>query len=161
MLTIESKLKNLGFTLPEYPNPVAAYVPAKRTGNLIYISGQDCRINGRLPYKGKLGRDLTLEQGYSAARQAMINCLAVLNNFVEDINQIKQIVKLLGFVNSADGFIKQPYVINGASELIKQVFGERGTHARSSVAANELPFDTPVEIEMIVEVYPEITMKGK
>ena len=149
---IEAKLKTMGITLPDPPGPAAAYVPAVQMNNLVYISGQDCRIDGELKYQGKVGSDLSVEQGYDAARQAAVNALAVLLDSVGDLNRVTQIVKLLGFVNSAQGFVEQPYVINGASHLFEQIWGERGRHARSAIAACELPFDTPVEIEMIVAI---------
>lgn len=152
MSNVEKKLKELGIELPEPPQPAAAYVPAKTAGNLVYTSGQDCRVNGKLKYKGKVGSDLSVEEGYDAARQVMINILAVLKAHIGNLDRIKQVVKVLGFVNSADGFVEQPYVINGASELLEEVLGEKGKHARSAIAANELPFHTPVEIEMIVEI---------
>ncbi|MDN4076029.1 RidA family protein [Fictibacillus terranigra] len=148
---IEQKLKELNIELGKVPAPAAVYVPAKTVGNLVYTSGADCRINGELMFKGKVGCDLTVEQGYEAARQVMINLLAVLKEHLGDLDRIKQVVKLLAFVNSADGFVEQPFVINGASELLEEVFGEKGKHARSAISSNELPFNTPVEIEMIVE----------
>ncbi len=153
MSEVEKRLAELGITLPKAEKPKAVYVPAKTVGNLVFTSGQDCRVNGELKYKGKVGKDLTLEEGYDAARQTMINILAVLKEHLGDLDRIKQVVKVLGFVNSAPGFVEQPYVINGASELLEAVFGERGKHARSALSANELPFDTPVEIEMIVEIF--------
>lgn len=152
MALIEEKLAELGIDLPEAPKPAAIYVPAKTFGNLVYVSGQDCRVDGVLKYTGKVGSDLTIEEGYDAARQTMINALAVLKEHIGDLNRVKQIVKLLALVNSADGFVEQPIVINGASELLQEVFGERGLHARSAISSNELPFNTPVEIEMIVEI---------
>lgn len=152
MKNVEEVLEELGIELPLPPKPAAVYVPAKRVGNLVYTSGQDCRINGVLLHEGKVGSDLTVEQGYEAARQTMINCLAVLKAEIGDLNRIKQVVKLLGFVNSAPGFVEQPYVMNGASELLEQLFGEKGSHARSALSSNELPFNTCVEIEMIVEI---------
>jgi enamine deaminase RidA (YjgF/YER057c/UK114 family) len=152
MSLIEKRLEELGIVLEKVPKPVAEYVPAKTVGNLVYTSGCDCRLNGVLKYKGKVGKDLTVEQGYDAARQVMINIIAVLKEHLGDLDRIKQVVKMLAFVNSADGFVEQPYVVNGASELLVQVFGEKGRHARSAISANELPFDTPVEIELIVEI---------
>lgn len=149
---IEKRLKQLGIELPEAPKPAAVYIPAQQTGNLVYTSGQDCRKGGKLLYEGKLGTDLTIEQGQEAARQTMINCLAVLKAHLGDLDRVSKVVKLLGFVNSAPGFVEQPYVMNGASELLEEVFGEKGKHARSAISSNELPFNTPVEIEMIVEV---------
>ncbi|MGX8792589.1 RidA family protein [Oceanobacillus sp. M60] len=151
-MRVYKKLEKLGIELPDAPKPAAVYVPAKRFGNLVYTSGQDCRKEGKLIYEGKIGTDLSIEQGYEASRQVMINCLAVLQEEIGDLNKIKQVVKLLAFVNSAPGFVEQPYVINGASEFLVDVFGEKGKHARSALASNELPFNTPVEIEMIVEL---------
>ncbi|MFB5660234.1 RidA family protein [Alteribacillus sp. HJP-4] len=152
MITIEEKLNELGIEVPQPSRPKFVYVPAKRTGNLIYTSGQDCRKDGENIYEGKLGSDLTIEQGQEAARQSIINCLSVIKGEIGDLNKIKQVVKMLGFVNSADGFVDQPYVINAASSTLEEIFGERGKHARSAISANELPFNTPVEIELIVEV---------
>ncbi|NLC52360.1 MAG: RidA family protein [Firmicutes bacterium] len=151
-MEIEKKLEELGVKLPEAAKPVAAYVPFKRTGNLIFISGQDCRINGELQYKGKVGREVTEEEAYAAARTTAINLLAVLKSAIGDLDKVKQIVNLHGYVNSAEGFVRQPFVINGASEFLVEVFGEKGKHSRCALSCNELPFDTPVEIEMIVEV---------
>ena len=152
MINVEEKINKLGIKIPDAPKPGAVYIPAKTVGKLVYTSGQDCRVNGKLLYEGKLGSDLTVEQGYEAARQTMINCLAVLKSEMGDLSKIKQVVKLLAFVNSAPGFVEQPYVINGASELLEEILGDKGKHARSAIASNELPFNTPVEIEMIVEI---------
>lgn len=151
-MIIEEKLKKLGINLTHGAKPVAAYLPIVQSGNLLFISGQDCRVDGKLIFEGKVGRDITLEQGNQCARQCVINALAVLKDYLEDLDRVKRIVKILGFVNSAEGFVLQPYVINGGSELLIEVFGENGKHARSAIAANELPFNTPVEIEMIVEI---------
>lgn len=151
-MIVEKKLEELGITLPVPAKPVAEYVPAKQVGNLVFVSGQDCRKNGTLLYEGKVGDQVTQEQGKEAARQAMINAIAVLKMHVGDLDRVKQIVKVLGFVNSADGFVYQPAVINGGSELLVEVFGENGKHSRSAISANELPFNTPVEIELIAEV---------
>ncbi len=152
MSQVEQKLASLGIELPEVAKPVASFVPTKQVGNLVYTSGQDCRVVGVLKYEGKVGQDLTVEQGYDAARQTMINCLAALKAHLGDLDRVKQVVKLLAFVNSSDGFVEQPFVINGASDLLIEVLGEKGKHARSAISANELPFNTPVEIEMIVEI---------
>lgn len=151
-MTIEQKLNDLSIVLPEAPKPAAVYLPAKKFGNLIYISGQDSRKNNNLVHPGKLGKDLTVDEGYQAARQSMINCLAVLKSEIGDLENVQHIVKLLGFINSAEGFVEQPYVMNGASELLVEIFGEKGKHARSAIASNELPFNTCIEIEMIVEI---------
>lgn len=152
MSKVEQKLLEMGIVLPPSPEPRFTYVPCKRTGNLLYLSGQDCRINGELMYEGKVGSDLTIEQGQEAARQVIINCLAVLKGYLGDLDRVVQIVKLLGFVNSAPDFGDQPYVMNGASDLLVEVFGENGRHARSAIGTSDLPFHTPVEIEIIVEI---------
>ena len=149
---VEKKLKEMGIEIPDVPKPAASYIPAVQTGNLLYTSGQGCKRDGILVYKGKLGKDLTVEEGYEAAKVSITNCLAILKGYLGDLDRIKKIVKLLGFVASAPGFDQQPYVINGASELLEEAFGEKGKHARSAIGTNELPFGTPVEIEMIVEV---------
>lgn len=152
MGVISERLAELGIVLPEPPAPAAIYVPAVTVGNLVYTSGNDCRINGKLMFEGKLGSDLTIEQGQAAARQTMINLLSVVQAHIGDLDKVERIVKLLGVVNSAPGFVEQPYVINGASQLLEEVFGEAGKHARSAIASPELPFNTPVEIEMIVQL---------
>lgn len=152
MSETESRLSALGFTLPEPPMPVAAYVPAVRTGNLVFISGQGTMVNGNWMYQGRVGEKYTREDGYKAAQAAILNALAVLKREIGDLDKVKRVVKLLGWVNSAPDFNQQPYVINGASELLEKVFGDRGKHARSAVSAHVLPFDTTVEIEMVVEV---------
>ncbi|WP_135553823.1 RidA family protein [Paenibacillus cymbidii] len=152
MSKIEQRLQELGITLPPSPEPRFTYIPCKRTGNLLYLSGQDCRIDGELMFEGKLGAELTIEQGQAAARQTMINCIAVLKGYLGDLDRVVGIVKMLGLVNSAPGFANQPLVINGASNLLVDVFGEAGKHARSAIGTNELPFHTPVEIEIIVEI---------
>ncbi|WP_240415368.1 RidA family protein [Paenibacillus periandrae] len=152
MAKIEQRLLELGIVLPPSPEPRFTYVPCVQTGNLIYLSGQDCRINGELMYEGKLGTDLTIEQGQEAARQTIINCLAVMKGYLGDLDRVVKIVKMLGLVNSAPGFADQPYVINGASNLLVDVFGDNGKHARSAIGTNELPFHTPVEIEIIAEI---------
>ncbi|MDR6555200.1 RidA family protein [Paenibacillus qinlingensis] len=152
MSVIENRLQELGITLPPSPEARFTYLPCTQTGNLIYLSGQDCRINGELMYEGKLGREVTIEQGQEAARQTIINCLAVMKGYLGDLDRVVKIVKMLGFVNSASGFGDQPYVINGASNLLVDIFGENGKHARSAIGTSDLPFHTPVEIELIVEI---------
>lgn len=151
-MKIEEKIKKMGIEIPEVAKPIASYVPFRRVGNLIYLSGQDCRINGKLKYEGKVGRDVTEKEAYEAARITAINLLAILKSAIGNLNKVVKIVNLHGFVNSADGFVRQPMVINGASDLLLEVFGEKGKHSRCALSANELPFNTPVEIEMIVEV---------
>jgi enamine deaminase RidA (YjgF/YER057c/UK114 family) len=151
-MTPEDRLRALELELPAPPVPVAAYLPAVRTGDLLYLSGTTCYVDGRPLYRGKVGRDLTIDQGYAAARQTALNLLAVLRHEVGELRHVVQIVKLNGYVNSASGFVDQPAVINGASDLLAAVFGERGRHARTSVGVAELPGDIPVEIEMVVQV---------
>ena len=156
MTKTEKRLEELGIILPEAPRPVAAYQPSVRFAeSLVYVSGQDCKKDGKLLYKGKLGNEVTVEQGKECARQAMCNCLAALKYSIGDLDQVKRVVKVLGFVASAPGFGEQPFVIDGASELLISLFGENGKHARAALGTNELPFGTPVEIEMIVELKKE------
>jgi|SRR5690625_2771419 len=152
MVNVSKRLDELGIVVPSPPEPVASYLPATTINNLVYTSGNDCRINGTLMFEGKLGDDLTIEQGKQAARQTMINLLGVLESHLGSLNKIERFVKLLGFVNSAEGFNQQPYVMNGASMLLEEVFGERGKHTRSAIGTSELPFDTPIEIELIAQV---------
>lgn len=151
-MSFEARLKELGIELPSAPKPVAAYVPAVLTGGFIYTSGQITMVQGELKYKGKIGKDLTIEQGYEAARVCVLNALSVVRDVAGSLDAIEQIVKVVGFVNSASGFTDQPKVINGASELLRDIFGPAGQHARSAVGVNELPLDTAVEIEMIVKL---------
>jgi enamine deaminase RidA (YjgF/YER057c/UK114 family) len=149
---VEKKLAEMGLSIPEAPKPVAAYVPAVKTGEYIYTSGQIPLVNGELKFKGKIGAEMTLEQGYEAAKVCALNCLSVIKGLIGDLDKIEQVVKVVGFVNSAPGFNMQPKVINGASELLGAVLGEKGFHARSAVGVNELPLDATVEVEMIVKV---------
>ena len=151
-MSFEAKVKELGLTLPEAPKPVAAYVPAVKVEEYVYTSGQIPFVNGELKFKGKLGKELTLEQGYEAAKVCALNCLAVIKGQIGSLDNIKQIVKVTGFVSSASGFNDQPKVINGASELLGEIFGEQGQHARAAVGVNELPVDAAVEVEMVVKV---------
>lgn len=153
MSKIETRLEELGLQLPKCPAPVADYIPGNIfLDRLVYISGQDCKKDGILLHEGKLGAEVTIEQGSLCARQSVLNCLAALKSTIGDLDRVKKIVKLLGFVASAPGFEQHPAVINGASELLIQLWGEEGKHARAAIGTNELPFNTPVEIEMIVEL---------
>ncbi len=152
MSMVEKKLAEMGLSIPEAPKPVAAYVPAVKTGDFIYTSGQIPLVNGELKFKGKVGAEMTLEQGYEAAKVCALNCLSVIKGLIGDLDKIEQVVKVVGFVNSAAGFNMQPKVINGASELLGAVLGEKGVHARSAVGVNELPLDATVEVEMVVKV---------
>ncbi|MBT9258551.1 MAG: RidA family protein [Clostridiales bacterium] len=149
-MTREEKLQALGHPLPEVPKPVAAYVPAVKVGSFVYTSGQLPTQKGELLVKGKLGREVTVEEGQKAARQAVLNALAAVKSVAGSLENIEKIVKLVGFVASHEGFTQQPQVVNGASELLKEVFGEAGEHARSAVGVAELPLGAPVEIELVV-----------
>jgi len=148
----EAKLKELGITLPETVKPLAAYVPAVQTGEYVYTAGQIPMVAGELAYKGKIGSDLTVEQGYEAAKICAINALSALKSVIGSLDNVERIIKVVGFVNSAPGFTMQPKVINGASEFLGEVFGEAGIHARSAVGVSELPIDSAVEVEIIVKV---------
>ncbi|MGH7753539.1 MAG: RidA family protein [Gemmatimonadales bacterium] len=152
MSEIEQRLKTLGLTLPPPQQPVANYVRAVRTGNLIYLAGHLPVQDGQIAYQGKLGRDMEVETGYEAARLVILNCLATLKHELGDLDRVRRIVKVLGMVNSAPDFTDTPAVMNGASDLLVQLFGERGRHARSAVGMSALPMGVSVEIEMIVEV---------
>jgi enamine deaminase RidA (YjgF/YER057c/UK114 family) len=146
-----ARLAELGLTLPQVVPPLAAYVPAVQSGNHVYVSGQLPMVDGKLPYTGKVGAEVTAEQGAELARACALNALAAIDALV-GLGRIVKIVKLTGFVASAPGFTGQAAVINGASELFGQVLGELGRHARSAVGAAELPLDAPVEVEVIAEV---------
>jgi enamine deaminase RidA (YjgF/YER057c/UK114 family) len=150
--TPEERLKELGHALPPTPNPIANYVGSVRTGNLLFLSGKGPDLVGGRQWKGKLGVEFTTEEGYAAARNCMLNLLAVLREDVGDLSRVRRVVKLLGMVNSAPDFGEQPKVINGASDLLVEIFGDRGRHARSAVGMAALPGGIPVEIEMIVEL---------
>lgn len=150
--TPEAQLKALGIELPPAPKPVANYVPAVRTGNLVFLAGQGPLVAGKPAMTGKVGGDVSEEDGARAARMTILNSLAALRAEIGSLDRVRRILKLTVWVNSAPGFTRQPAVANGASDLLVQIFGERGRHARSAVSANELPFNMPVEIEMIVEV---------
>lgn len=151
-MNAEDKLKSLGLELPTSPVPVGSYVPVQVTGNLAFVSGQTARINGVRRYLGKVGREVTPEEAYLSARDASLNCLAALKQALGDLDRIKRVIKVLGFVNSAAGFNQQPSVINGCSDLLLKIYGQNGPHARSAVGVSELPFDASVELEMIVEI---------
>jgi len=145
------RLAELGLTLPGVAAPVAAYVPAVRSGDHVYTSGQLPMVDGSLAQTGKVGADVTPEQGKELARTCALNALAAIDALV-GLDAVKRVVKVVGFVASADGFTGQPAVVNGASELLGAVFGDAGQHARSAVGVAELPLGAPVEVELIVEV---------
>ena len=145
------RLGELGVVLPQVAAPLASYVPAVRTGNLVYTSGQLPLQAGKLVGTGKVGGEVSPEDAKAMARICALNALAAVNALV-GIDAVKQVVKVVGFVASAPGFNGQPGVVNGASDLLAEVFGDKGVHARSAVGVSELPLDAPVEVEMIVEV---------
>ncbi|MEV4126866.1 RidA family protein [Nocardia sp. NPDC049707] len=147
----EKNLAQLGLTLPPVVAPVAAYIPAIRTGSLVYTSGQLPFVDGQLSVTGKVGAEVSLEQANEAARLCALNAIAAVHDLV-GLDAVVRIVKVVGFVASAPGFTDQPQVINGASELLGAVFGDAGVHARSAVGVAELPRNTPVEVELIAEV---------
>lgn len=151
-MSAERRLADLGITVPTLPPPVAAYVPAVRTGRIVYASGQTPTIDGVLQVRGKLGDGVSVEEGQRAARLAALNCLAEVRGLLGSLDAVSRVVRLTGYVASAPGFGEQPAVMNGASQLIEEVFGEAGRHARSAIGVAELPFGAPVEVELIVEV---------
>ena len=151
-MNAEQKLKELGIVLPESPKPVANYVRAVRTGNLLFVSGHGPYNDGKTLISGKLGKELTIEEGYKTARNVALNCLASIRASLGSLDKVRRVVKLLGMVNCTEDFKDQPKVVNGASDLMVEVFGEAGRHARSAVGMQALPNQIPVEIEMILEV---------
>ncbi|MFJ5792034.1 RidA family protein [Lysinibacillus sp. NPDC097162] len=146
-MTPEERLAQLGLELPSLRPAWGDYVGCVRTGNLLFTAGQ-----GVDQYHGKLGRDLTTEEGYLAAQQSMLNLLSVVKHEIGELSKVKQFVKVLGMVNCTEDFIEQPKVMNGASDLIGKVFGEKGKHGRSAVGMAQLPNNTAIEIEMIIEI---------
>ncbi len=149
---IEEKIKQIGIILPEAPKPLASYIPAIQSGNFVMTSGQIPIAGGSVKFVGKVGKDLSEEQGKEAAKLCAINCLSAIKSIIGNLDRIKRIVKLTVFVNSAEGFSAQPKVANGASDLIVEIFGDAGKHVRSAVGVSELPLNSAVEIEMIAEV---------
>ena len=148
----EQKLKELGLFLPPPPKPVANYVPTVKTGNLLFVSGHGPYDDGKTKISGKVGRELTVEEGYQTARNVALNCLASIKATIGDLDEVKRFVKLLGMVNCTDDFKDQPKVINGCSDLLVAIFEDAGKHARSAVGMQALPNQIPVEIEMILEI---------
>ena len=152
MGNIEERLIAIGVVIPEAPKPVAAYVPAKQVGKLVFTAGQLPMVNGELISKGLLGQDVEIEEANIAARICTINALAAIKGLIGDLDQIQQIVRVVGYVASISTFTQQPAVVNGASELLLEIFGEKGKHARSAVGMAVLPLNASVEIELTVEV---------
>ena len=155
---IEEKLKEMGITLPEVEKEpigkevIGLIIPAVTVGNIVFTSGTGTDVKGMEKFAGKLGKELTLEQGQRAARQCAINLLAYLKAEIGDLDRVERIVRMIGYVNSAPGFTLQPKVINGASELFIELWGEKGRHARAALSVNELWADTPVECYLVVQL---------
>lgn len=154
---IKDRLTELGITLPEVAKPLAAYVPAKRVGNQVWTSGQLPLVDGQLPITGLVGDEVSAEEAYSAARTCALNALAAVDAEV-GLDNVASISKLVGFVASAPGFYEQPGVVNGASELVGEIFGDEGVHVRSAVGVAALPKNAPVEVEMVVELRSSSTV---
>ena len=152
MQNYDAKIEELGLKLPAAPSPMANYVTARRAGNLLFFSGAGPFVDGKPAVFGKVGAELTQEQGYEAARLTGLNLIAQLKKELGTLNSVKQFLKVQEFVASAPDFMAQPSVMNGVSDLFVQVFGEAGKHARTAVAVPQLPFNIPIEVEMIVEV---------
>ena len=152
MSKIEHRIIELGLILPTPPKPLAAYVPAKKSGNLVFTAGQLPMVNGVLVAQGFLGKNVEIEDAYQAARICTLNALAAIKGVIGDLDQVKQIVRVVGYVASVPEFTQQPAVVNGASELLLEIFGENGKHARSAVGMAVLPLNAAVEIELTVEI---------
>jgi enamine deaminase RidA (YjgF/YER057c/UK114 family) len=151
-MKIEGRLKELGIVLPEPPQPVAMYTPCKQAGNLVFVSGQGPIIEGKQLYTGKVGVEVSPEDAYQAARACGINLIAQLKRFLGDLDKVKSIVHVKGFVACGPDFGAQPAVINGVSDLMVEVFGEQGRHTRCALGTNALPTNIPVEVELIAEI---------
>lgn len=151
MSDVRAKLAEIGLTLPVAAKPVAAYVPAIRTGNLVFTAGQLPLVDGVIPKTGKVGAQVSIEEAKHLAQVCALNALAAVET-VADVNKIVKVVRVVGYVNGEAGFISQPAVVNGASELFLHIWGETGKHARSAIGVAELPLDAPVEVELTVEI---------
>jgi enamine deaminase RidA (YjgF/YER057c/UK114 family) len=151
-MEIEKRLQELGYQLPNPPVPAANYIGSVRVGNILFVGGNIGRINGSLKYRGKVGGAVSLEQAYDAARNCALNHLAIIKAALGDLDQVERIVKVLGYVNVAPGFDQMPKVVNGESDLLVQLWGERGQHSRAAVGVASLSQDAPVETEMIVQI---------
>jgi enamine deaminase RidA (YjgF/YER057c/UK114 family) len=151
-MDVEARLKEAGIIVPELTKPIAAYVPGKKSGDLLFTSGQLPIVNGKVEYVGKVGEHLTLAEGQAAARIAVVNCLAVIKSMAGSLQAVADIIKITGYVQSPPDFFQQAQVLNGASELLQQIWGANGQHARSAVGVTALPLNAAVEIEMIVRL---------
>lgn len=150
-MSANQRISELGITLPQVATPAGAYVPAVVSGNLVFTAGQIPLVDGKLVATGKVGKDLTAEAARDIARICALNAVAAVKSVIGDLDRVKKIVKVVGFVSSTPDFTQQPAVVNGASELLEQIFGEKGIHARSAVGVAVLPLDAPVEVELVVE----------
>lgn len=158
-MSIQSKLEELNLSLPEVGAVHGTYIPGVKVNGLLFVSGRIPTLSGKLISEGKVGGNLTIEEGYKAAELCSLHCLAVANAELGSLDKIIRIVRITGYVNSAPGFTKQPMVINGASDLVAKLFEERGKHARSAVGVAELPNNAPVEVEMIIQ-YANLECEG-
>lgn len=150
-MSANQRISELGITLPQVATPAGAYVPAVVSGNLVFTAGQIPLVDGKLVATGKVGKDLSAEQAKEIARICALNAVAAVKSVIGDLDRVKKIVKVVGFVSSTPDFTAQPSVVNGASELLEQIFGDKGIHARSAVGVAVLPLDAPVEVELVVE----------
>jgi enamine deaminase RidA (YjgF/YER057c/UK114 family) len=151
-MTVEETLQSMGLSLPQVPKPVASYVPAIQTANLVFSSGQLPTQGGELKRTGKVGLDVNEDDAYEDARTAALNALAAIKSVIGDLDRIQRVVRVTGYVASADGFVDQAIVVNGASDFLLKLFGERGQHARTAIGVYQLPRNAPVEVELVVEV---------
>lgn len=155
MPSVEERLRTAGFELPDVAAPVANYTPTLQVGNLMFVSGQGPTTNGQPAYRGVVGVSISEQDAFKAAELCALNSIAALKHGLGDLKRVKRIVKLLGFVASGPDFERQPFVMNGASDLLVTAFGEAGRHVRSALGTNKLPFDIPVEIEILAEIHDE------
>jgi enamine deaminase RidA (YjgF/YER057c/UK114 family) len=151
-MSVEDTLQSMGLSLPAVPKPVASYVPAVRSGNLVFTSGQIPTQGGELKRTGKVGRDVGEDEAYEDARTAALNALAAIKSVIGDLDRIQRVVRVTGYVASADGFVDQPTVVNGASDFLLKLFGDKGQHSRAAVGVYQLPRNAPVEVDLVVEV---------
>ena len=152
MSKVEEKILELGLELPKISTPIASYIPAKKVGNLVFTSGQLPMVNGEVTITGFLGKEVSIEDANRAAQVCTLNALAAIKGVIGDLDQIKSIIRVVGYVASTPEFTKQPAVVNGASDLLLQIFGDEGKHARSAIGVSALPLNAPVEIELTVEI---------
>ena len=150
-MSVNQRISDLGITLPQVATPAGVYVPAVVSGNLVFTAGQIPLVDGKLVATGKVGKDLSADQAKEIARICALNAVAAIKSVIGDLDRVTKVVKVVGFVSSAPEFTAQPSVVNGASELLEQIFGDKGIHARSAVGVAVLPLDAPVEVELVVE----------